>query len=195
MRPAEPDAAADGGRATGLSTFHCLTARPPLLSFFVMPHRERTMATCEELIAIIGLPVDAPRVRALVAADGLTASEEPEGWSVPRRSYLSCQAAGYSLTHELGRVTTAFLYAEPAEGFAPFAGPLPGGFPRGTTRRRVLDEFGVPERSGQQTTIVGLGPQGAWDRFAIGSVRMHFQYTVVGDLIRLVSIMAADVAP
>ena len=153
------------------------------------------MATSEELIAIIGMRVDAPRVGALVAADGLIASEEPEGWSVPRRSYLSGQAAGYSLTHALGRVTTVVLYAEPAEGFAPFAGLLPGGLARGTTRHRVLEEFGVPERSGEQTTIVGLGPQGAWDRFAIGGVRIHFQYTVVGDLIRLVSIMAADVAP
>jgi hypothetical protein len=153
------------------------------------------MATADELIAVIGLPVDAAAVRALAAADGLTVSTEPEGWSVPRRSYLSGEAAGYSLTSDFSRVTTVVLYAEPAEGFAAFAGRLPGDLARGATRRQVLDQFGAPERSSEPMTIAALGPQGAWDRFAVGDVRIHFQYTVVGEVIRLVSIMAADVAP
>lgn len=153
------------------------------------------MATSQELIAIVGMSVDAPAVRALVAADQLTASEEPEGWSVPQRSYLSGKAAGYSLTHELARVTTAILYVEAAEGFAAFPGPLPGGLVRGVTRPLVLDKFGTPERSGKPMTIAGLGPQGAWDRFDVGDVRIHFQYSLVGDFVQLVTVMAADTAP
>jgi hypothetical protein len=153
------------------------------------------MATAEELVAIVGLPLAAPTVRELVLTDRLTASVEPKGWSAPRRSYLSGQAAGYALTHQLGRVTNAVLYAEPAEGFVAFPGPLPGGLARGATRRQVLERFGLPERSGEATTIAGLGPQGAWDRFAVGDVRIHFQYTAVGELVQLVSVMAADVAP
>ena len=153
------------------------------------------MATAEELLAVVGSPVNSAAVRALVAADGLTASDEPEGWSVPRRSYLSGPAAGYALTHALDRVTTAVLYAEPAEGFAVFPSPLPGGLSGRATRRDVLARFGAPERSGEATTVTGLGPQGAWDRFAVGGLRVHFQYTVAGELVRRVSVMAADVAP
>jgi hypothetical protein len=44
------------------------------------------MATAEELLAVVGSPVDSDTIRALVAADGLAASIEPQGWSVPRRS-------------------------------------------------------------------------------------------------------------
>ena len=108
---------------------------------------------------------------------------------------MSGQAVGYALTHALGRVVTAVLYAEPAEGFVAFPDSLPGKLPRGATRRDVIARFGQPERCGEATTITGLGPQGAWDRFAVGDLRIHFQYTVAGELVRLVSVMASDVAP
>ena len=48
--------------------------------------------------------------------------------------------------------------------------------------------------SGEAVTISGLGRQGAWDRFAIGAIRVHFQYTE-SECIRLVSVMAAADAP
>ncbi|MGL6096866.1 MAG: hypothetical protein ACRC7O_13850 [Fimbriiglobus sp.] len=153
------------------------------------------MASADELIAVVGLPVNSPTVLALSASDGLAASSEPDGWSVPQRAYLSAPAAGYALTHELGRITNAVIYAEPAEGFAAFPNPLPGGLSHGATRRHVLARFGTPERNGAPSNFPGLGPLGAWDRFAVDGVLVHFQYTVVGERVCLVSIMAADVAP
>jgi hypothetical protein len=153
------------------------------------------MATAEALIAVIGLPVTADAVHALIVADRLAASVEPEDWSVPRREYLSGQTSGYTLTHEEGRVVNVAIYAEPAEGFAAFSAPLPGGLARGSTRKEVRARFGAPERSGEAATIAGLGRQGAWDRFAVGEVRVHFQYTEPDQRVRLVSVMAADVAP
>jgi hypothetical protein len=152
------------------------------------------MATAEALLTVIGLPVNSGAVLALVAADRLAASVEPECWSVPRREYLSGLASGYALTHAEGRVVNVAIYAEPAEGFTTFPGPLPGGLPRGATREEVRARFGTPERSGEAVTITGLGRQGAWDRFAVDGVRVHFQYTEPGKRVRLVSVMAADVA-
>jgi hypothetical protein len=154
------------------------------------------MATAEELLAVVGSPVDSDAVRALVAADGLAASAEPDlEEGEPPRAYLSNPAAGYQLMHHCGRVATAFLYAEPAEGFLAFPGPLPGGLPRGATRAEVRARFGAPERSGEAVTIPRLGRQGAWDRFAVDAVRVHFQYTEPGRRVRLVSVMAAADAP
>ena len=92
------------------------------------------MATAEELVAVVGSPVDSAAVRALLVADGLAASADPnleEG--EPRRAYLSSPAAGYQFMHHSGRVVTAFLYAEPAEGFVAFPNPLLGGLYQGLT--------------------------------------------------------------
>ena len=115
------------------------------------------MATAEELVAVVGSPVDSAAVRALLVADGLAASADPnleEG--EPRRAYLSSPAAGYQFMHHSGRVVTAFLYAEPAEGFVAFPNPLLGGLPRGATRAQVRARFGAPERSGEPVTVTGL---------------------------------------
>src|SRR5205085_12607997 len=112
-----------------------------------------------------------------------------------RRSYLSGPAVGYQLMHCRGRVVTAFLCAEPVEDFVAFRSPLPGGLPTGATRSEVLARFGTPERSGEAVTNPGLGGQGAWDRFVVGGVCVHFQYTESGERVRLVSVMIAGEAP
>jgi hypothetical protein len=97
--------------------------------------------------------------------------------------------------HIRGRVACAFLYVEPAEGFTAFPGPLPGGLPRVATRREVRAQFGKPERSGKAFTDAALGRLGAWDRFAVGGVLVHFEYTGRGPRVRRVTIMAVKEAP
>ena len=154
------------------------------------------MATVEALMAIVGAPVDAEGVRTLIAADHLVASAEPDlEEGEPPRSYLSGPAAGYEIMHCERQVNTVFLYAAPAEGFEPFRGSLPGGLTAQATRQEVLRRFGIPERSGEAVTIPGLGRQGAWDRFVVGSVCVHFQYTEPEERIHLVSLMVAGKAP
>lgn len=154
------------------------------------------MATVDALMVIVGAPVDSEGVRTLIAADHLVASTEPDLEEVePPRSYLSGPAAGYQIIHCEGQVDTVFLYAVPAEGFEPFRGPLPGDLSARATRQEVLRRFSIPERSGEASTIPGLGRQGAWDRFVVGSVCVHFQYTEPEERIRLVSLMVAGKAP
>ena len=154
------------------------------------------MATAEELVAVVGLQVDTDAVRALVAADGLLASAEPDlEEDEPQRAYLSNPSAGYQFMHHSGRVVAAFLYAEPAEGFAAFPGPLPGGLHREVSRAEVRARFGAPEQSGEAVKLPWLGRKGAWDRFVVGAVRVHFHYTEFGQRVRMVSVMAATDAP
>lgn len=154
------------------------------------------MTTAEELMTVVGLPVDSVAVRALVAADGLAASAEPDlAEGEPLRAYLSAPRAGYQIMHQSGRVVAAFMYAEPTEGFEAYSGLLPGGLPRRATRTEVRARFGIPERNAEAVTITGLGRQGAWDRFAIGRVRVHFQYSEPGELVCLVTVMAAAETP
>jgi hypothetical protein len=147
-------------------------------------------------MAVVGLPVNSEVVQALVVADALASStEEDLEEGEPVRSYLSNSNAGYQLMHHRGRVSTAFLYAEPAEGFSAFPGPLPCGLPRGVGRNQVRAQLGVPERSGEPFTSTVLGLQGAWDRFAVDDIRVHFQYSEPEQRVRLVSVMAVTEAP
>ena len=142
-------------------------------------------------MAAVGGPVDSDAIRALIAADGLTASTQPDlEEGEPLRMYLASQAAGYQLMHRQGRVLAAFLYAEPDEGFAAFPGRLPGGLSRGAKRAEVVARFGAPERSGGARRIPGLGRQSPWDRFVMGDTYVHFQYTEPEERVRRVTVVA-----
>lgn len=154
------------------------------------------MPTIEELIAVVGTPVDSVAVRLLIASDGLIASAEPDlEEGEPQRAYLSAHSAGYQLMHCGREILTAFVYVEAAEGFQTFSGPLLGGLPDHATRQAVLERFGLPSKSGTAVTIAGLGRQGAWDRFDIGRVCIHFQYTESDERVRLLSVMLPCNAP
>ena len=65
-----------------------------------------------------------------------------------------------------------------------------------TLRRwEVLDRFGPPSKSGAATRHPVLGQSGAWDRFTLGTMTIHFQYRVDSDEIDLVTVMRHDVVP
>jgi len=154
------------------------------------------MASAEELMAIVGVPVVADAVRALIASDGLVASSDPElEEGEPVRSNLSGPAAGYELLCRAGRVDSAFIFVVPSQGYTPFAGSLPGGLSASDTRQDVRRRFGMPERSGDAFTHRILGRQGAWDRFAVGPLCVHFRYIDTGERIGQVTIMLAESAP
>ncbi|MEI7688386.1 MAG: hypothetical protein WCL32_25545 [Planctomycetota bacterium] len=154
------------------------------------------MATAEELMAIVGASVDAVAVRELIQVDQLVSSTEPElNEGESPRAYLTGSKVGYQLMYHRGRVAAAFLYVEPSEGVAAFAGRLPGGLTSRATRNDVQTRFGAPEQCGEPITIAGLGRYGAWDRFEYCGVRIHFQYTFSGEVVRRVTIMSNDDVP
>jgi len=154
------------------------------------------MATARKLLSIVGKPIKCATFQTLISQDRLKASKEPdlkenlfETW------YFVAKKHGYEILAEAGRVVAVFLYAEPADGYDAFSAPLPHGVPRGSTRTEVRHQLGKPERNGQAYDDKILGPQSAWDRFAVGSIRIHFEYSYPELQVQRITLMTEDGAP
>ena len=151
------------------------------------------MATARKLLSIVGKPLKRSVFQALVATDKLKAYKEQDlKEGQPVATNFIGKKVGYEISTESGRVVAVFLYAVTADGFAAFSKPLPYGVPYGATRTEVRRLLGKPELSGQAYVDDILGPQGAWDRFAIELIRIHFQYTNPGLQVRLVTLMTVE---
>jgi hypothetical protein len=160
--------------------------------------RGDAMITMDELVAVIGQSIDAPPPRALldtlerhtrVEEDILNEGIEPIQW-------LSFPEDGFLIRlNSQGRIEAIHIFVVAEEGFRPYAGDLIVGLSSRDGRPAVRQKLGSPTRSGEQFTHDILGPQGAWDRYDSESVSIHFQYVFDGDGLRLVTIMAADLAP
>jgi hypothetical protein len=150
----------------------------------------------DSLVALVGQPIDAPAVRALVASERLQSSTEPDmEEGEPVRSHLSSPAGGFEFTHTLGRINTLFVYVRPAGGNAAFRGTLIHGLSARSTRADVRTKLGTPSRSGDAQTITLLGRFGAHDRFDSKDLCVHFQYTEPDERIEVITVMTADTAP
>jgi hypothetical protein len=155
-----------------------------------------SMATAEQLMGVLGSPVESDAVCSLIVADKLIESTHPDlEEGEPVSSYLASTRDGYELLCEDGRVIAAFLLVEATHGCESFMGTLPGGLSASDTRQDVLRRFGAPERSGEAFSHQILGRSGAWDRFMVGPVCFHFQYTEPEERIRQVTLMVASRAP
>ena len=154
------------------------------------------MATARKLLSLLGKPSTGAALRAVIAADKLKVTKDPdlkEGLPVPC-SFIG-KKSGYEISVEEGRVVAVFLYVENADGFSSFPDSLPYDVPRDASRTEVRRLLGKPEQSGKAMKDKILGPQGAWDRFAVDSVRIHFEYTDPGLLISRITLMTEDSAP
>jgi hypothetical protein len=152
--------------------------------------------TMDQVLALIGQSVDSEAVQALVESAPLTESNEPdlEEGEPPRHS-LTNPRDGYELTCVRGRITAAHLYLVASKEYRPFCGTLVSGLSPRSTRGEVHRVLGRPSRSGEARTVPILGRQGPWDRYDGEIVCVHFQYAEPVDRIRLITLMAADVAP
>lgn len=154
------------------------------------------MPSLESLIVLVGEPVDAPSVQALIASEQLRAStEEDLEEGEPSRSHLSSPTGGYVFTHTLGRVDTLFVYVKPKDGYAAFRGVLTNGLTARSTRTDVRKSLGTPSRSGEPQTLPVLGRCGGWDRFDSKILCLHFQYSEPDEEIELITVMMANIAP
>ena len=62
-------------------------------------------------------------------------------------------------------------------------------------RKRVLERFGQPARSGGACRLPGIGEQGPWDRFVLPEGVLHIQYCAEQDEIDLITLMRPDEVP
>jgi hypothetical protein len=154
------------------------------------------MATGDELLSIVGMPIKSASFRTLVATDRLKAHKQEDlEEGEPVETYFVGKKMGYEILTHSGRVVSVFLYAEPTDGYTAFPGPYPCGVDHGSTRAKVRQLLGKPERSGKAFKDRILGQQGAWDRFAVGTIRIHFQYTNPGLRVSLITMMTETDAP
>ena len=154
------------------------------------------MPSMDSLIALVGQPVDAAAVQALIASEQLQAStEEDLEEGEPVRSHLSSPTGGYLFSHTLGRLNTLFVHVRPKGEYSAFRGALVHGLTPGWTRADVRRRLGTPSRSGEAQNHPPLGRYGAWDRFDEDVLSLHFQYTEPGEEIDLITVMMSDLAP
>jgi hypothetical protein len=152
--------------------------------------------TMDQLQALIGQRVESEAVQALDPSAPLVNSTDPDlEEGEPPRHYLKNPRDGYVLTHVRGRVTAAHLFLIATVEYQPFCGALVSGLSPHSTRSDVHRVLEQPSRSGEARTVPLLGRQGPWDRYDGESVCVHFQYAEPDDRIRLITLMAADVAP
>ena len=156
----------------------------------------RRSRSLDSLVSLVGQSVTASPVQSLVAADRLVASTEPDlAEGETPRSYFSCTAGGYLLSHRHGRIETLFVYLTPCGEYRAFRGALIAGLSARSTRADVRKALGRPTRSGEAQTVPVLGRKGAFDRYDNESLCLHFEYSEAGQVVRLITVMAADSAP
>jgi hypothetical protein len=136
------------------------------------------MATLETLMAVVGQPVASDEVQSLIAEDRITESIDFDlGAGKPHRTFLAHRAGGYQLSHQRGRIDLAIVFAQGDRGFEAFAGPLPGGLPPEAIRDDVHFQLGMPSQR-------GVGDQGPWDGYQLGTKWVFFTYDAVGERVR-----------
>lgn len=102
------------------------------------------MPSMNELIGLIGQPLDAPVVAAFIRSHSLTQFKVDDPYDPER--WLLTKQEGYSITHTKGqtggrRVVTIHLYLTPRDGYSAFQGELIQGIlpthGRAAIRRRL----------------------------------------------------------
>jgi hypothetical protein len=154
------------------------------------------MATAKKLMSLLGKATTSAALRGLIVADKLKVSMEDDlHEGLPVTEYFSGKKAGYEILAEGGGVNTVFLYVEKADGFAAFPGPLPYKIPVEANRTEVRRLLGKPEKSGKAFKDKILGPQRAWDRFAVDSICVHIEYSDAELKVSLITLMTEEAAP
>lgn len=154
------------------------------------------MATARKLLSLLGKPVTCAALRGLIVTDKLKVSKEEDlHEGLPVVENFIGKKSGYEILAEGGRVSTVFLYVEKADCFAAFPGPLPYKILGEANRTEVRRLLGKPEKSGKAFKDKLLGPQRAWDRFAMDAVRIHVEYSDAELQVSFLTLMTEDAAP
>jgi hypothetical protein len=151
--------------------------------------------TMDELAALIGLPVDDPVVQAFLPEYAPVSQPMTDRYTKERT--FADRTAGYEITYHKGRrgkpdrVVTAFLYVLPRDGFAAFAGRLSSELVPADGPGEAATKLGPPTRQGQSDKA----GEWLWERRDTDQVWVHVAYGQGGVGLRLITLMAADVAP
>ena len=115
----------------------------------------------------------------------------PPREQIEDRSYLSVKPRGIGFVmNDHATISAVQLHAAGHEGYARFPDTLPLGLDFAMDRDRVRAILGDPDRSGEESKVVFLGPQPAWDVYASNDARVHIEYAQGATSIRMVTLTA-----
>ena len=146
----------------------------------------------ETLISLVGHRLDSREVVDFFLTQPSTAHRRRQGRiDLAGIRSLSSKGLGYEVTHRKGRIETIFMYLSARDGYEPFRGRLIARLESADTRKEVISKLGPPTRSGTSD------PAGSWvwDRYDSDLVCIHIAYGEAGVGVRMVTLMAPDVAP
>ena len=105
-------------------------------------------------------------------------AQRPVIQSIGDWTYVSIRDAGLSLVlPDNEHIDTVQLYAAGKDGYSGFSHPIPGGLTFMMSRVAVRHLLGPPNSAGEATVLPILGKKPAWDRFVLGALVIHAEYT------------------
>jgi hypothetical protein len=146
----------------------------------------------DTLAFLVGRGLDDPAVVEFFLTQPATAARRRQGRTDLKgiRS-LSSKEDGYEVIHRKGRIETIFLMLSARDGYSPFRGKLTGGLSVDDGRADVQRKLGPATRTGT-SDAEGLW---LWDRYDSESLCLHIAYGESGTGLRMLTLMAPDVAP
>jgi hypothetical protein len=149
-------------------------------------------ASMSVLASLVGRALDAPLVTEFFRTQPATARRRRQGRTdLNGIRSLSSKEYGYEVSHRKGRIETIFLFLCARDGYSPFRGELIAGLTVDDSREDVRRKLGPATRSGTSDEA-GRWP---WDRYDSDVLCLHIAYGESGVGLRMLTLMAPDVAP
>ncbi len=131
----------------------------------------------QDLLELLGKPIESPAVKAAVNALGPL-----ERKTVVDRHYFKFPANGISIATDEGMlIETIFLYGEERDGFSRYGRKVPHDIRFEWDRQRVRAAMGQPSVSGGGEEIPFYGPAARWDRYDFPRYSLHLEYRGAGE--------------
>ena len=144
------------------------------------------------LAALVSQSLDSPAVVEFFLSQPATLAHRRQGrLGLQGIRSLASKEDGYEVVHCRGRIETIFLYLAPRDGSSPFRGELAGGLAVTDSREDVSRKLGPPTRSGAGDPAGGW----PWDRYDSEVLCLHIASGESGVGLRMLTLMAVDVAP
>jgi hypothetical protein len=103
--------------------------------------------------------------------------------------YINARDAGIELClSKKHQIEAIHFFNGTMDGFCRYQDALPGNVTFDWTRDQVKTAFGTPALSGDAGGVGIMALSHSFDRFETDNVYIRFEYEVVGDLVRLVTI-------
>lgn len=155
------------------------------------------MLSMDDLIALVGLPLTSPDVRAVLR----TCLRSPPLFTNDDRAYYPNKSAGVCLMSNEpedpkttpNRVDAIFVYLKAEDGYTPFAGDLTRGLSKDHSLEDVRTLWGEPTRSAPELSVSGARFV-EWVRCDSGWVCIHLRLEQGTLGIRRITLMSPAIA-